>query len=42
MLKAQFPMLDKNKDGALDESELGAVMAMMMRQMADKGPTSGL
>jgi len=42
MLKAQFPMLDKNKDGALDESELGAVMAVMMRQMADKGPTSGL
>jgi peroxiredoxin len=42
MLKTAMPQLDKNKDGALDESELGAVMAMMMRQMADKGPTSGL
>jgi peroxiredoxin len=42
MLKAQFPMLDKNKDGALDADELGAVMQMMMRQAAANGPTDGL
>src|SRR5204863_6054338 len=42
MLKAQFPMLDKNKDGSLDANELGAIMQMMMGQAAAKGPTDGL
>ncbi|MDB5452628.1 MAG: hypothetical protein JWO33_1206 [Caulobacteraceae bacterium] len=42
MLKPQFAMLDKNKDGALDAGELGAVMQMMMSQAAARGPVDGL
>jgi hypothetical protein len=38
MLKARFNDLDKNHDGALDASEMGAIMQMMMQQAA-KDPT---